>query len=70
MNAMTLDLMEDLEATENSPQILLGRKRAGARRRLTRAECAALSEAMMPACFRWCQNRAYEVGKLLHPEVA
>ena len=35
---------------------------------MTRDEAARLSEAMMPACYRWCQNRVYECGKILHPE--
>ena len=35
---------------------------------VTRDEVARLSEAMMPACYRWCQNRVYECGKILHPE--
>ena len=70
MNAVTLDLIEDLEAMEGSLETLLRRERARTGRRPMRAECAAPSDAMIPACFRWCQNRVYEVGKILHPEVA
>ena len=70
MNALTgSELVEEWELVETFLKTLfrLETVRAG---RLMRAEHSALSEAVMPACYRWCQNRVYEVGTLLHPEVA